>query len=71
MKPHSVYFTVDLRQRPPAESKRGAITRAFEMAARNAIDDAMKEGSLPDAVLIMVTLAPKPVVAEKPEEAAP
>ncbi len=67
MKPQSAYFTVDLSQRPPAESKRGALIRAFEMAARQAIDAAREEGSLPDAVLVMVTLAPKPVLPEEPK----
>lgn len=67
MKPKSGYFTVDLSQRPPAESKRGVLVRAFEMAARQAIDDAMADGSLPDVVLVMVTLAPKPVLSEKPK----
>jgi len=67
MKPQSVYFTVDLSQRPPAESKRGVLVRAFEMAARQAIDDAMGEGSLPGVVLVMVTLAPRPVLPEEPK----
>lgn len=70
MKPQSVYFTVDLSQRPPAESKRGVLVRAFEMAARQAIDDAMGEGSLPGVVLVMVTLAPRPVLPEEPKPEA-
>lgn len=71
MKPHSVYFTIDLTQRPPNESKRGVVYRAFATAAKDAVEAAMAESSLPDAVLIMVTLAPKPVLPEKQEEAAP
>lgn len=70
MKPQSVYFTVDLSQRPPAESKRGVLVRAFEMAARQAIDDAMGEGSIPGVVLIMATLAPRPVLPEEPKPEA-
>jgi len=66
VKPQSVYFTVDLSQRPPAESKRGVLIRAFQSAAKDAIEAAMEEGSLPDVVLVMVTLAPKPVLPEEP-----
>lgn len=70
MKPQSAYFTVDLSQRPPAESKRGVLIRAFESAAKDAIEAAMNEGSVPDVVLIMVTLAPKPVLPEEPKPEA-
>lgn len=65
MKPIAEYFSVNLSQRPARASKRGALTRAFEMAAQSVIDRAIDEG-VPDDVVIMVTLARKPT----PEEIA-
>lgn len=70
MKPQSVYFTVDLSQRPGWESKRGTIMRAFQSAAKDAVTAARREGSIPDVVLIMVTLAPKPVLPAEPKPEA-
>lgn len=62
MKAHTQYFTIDLTQRPAHVSKRGAIRRAFEMAAEHVADAALNEGEIPREVLVMVTLAPKPIL---------
>ena len=67
MKAHTQYFTVDLTQRPAHISKRGAILRAFEMAAEHVADAALAGGEIPREVLVMVTLAPKPILPAQPE----
>ena len=69
MKPQSEYFSVDLSLRPASASKRGALVRAFAMAADAAIDRAL-EDHVPDEVLIMVTLAQAPKAKDATKPAA-